>query len=40
MKDWKKFEKIWLITFLIVVVGATIYFSIGGTDYGDWKSIC
>lgn len=39
MKNWSLFEKIWLVTFLIMVVGATVYFSIGGTDYNNWHSI-
>lgn len=39
MKNWSKFEKIWLASFLTIVVGATIYFSIGGTDYSNLKSI-
>jgi nicotinamide mononucleotide transporter len=39
MKGWTKFEKLWLVAFLIMVVGSTIYFSIGGTDYSNWKSI-
>jgi nicotinamide mononucleotide transporter len=39
MKSWSKFEKIWLFSFLITVVGATIYFSIGGTDWASWKSV-
>ena len=39
MKNWTKFEKAWLITFLIMVVGSTIYFSITGTDYTSWHSI-
>ena len=36
---WSKFEKIWLITFLLMVVGATIFFSYNGTDYSNWHSI-
>lgn len=39
MKNWTKFEKIWLVTFLIMVVGSTIYFSFTGTDYSSWNSI-
>jgi len=39
MKNWSKFEKIWLFSFLLTVVGATIYFSIGGTYWASWKSI-
>jgi nicotinamide mononucleotide transporter len=39
MKNWTKFEKIWLITFLTMVLGSTIYFSITGTDYSSWHSI-
>jgi nicotinamide mononucleotide transporter len=36
---WTTFEKIWLVVFLVLVVGATIWFSIGGTDYTSWHSI-
>jgi cell division protein FtsL len=39
MKNWTKFEKIWLVTFLTMVLGSTIYFSITGTDYTSWHSI-
>lgn len=39
MKKWSTFEKIWLIAFLVMVVGATVYFSIGGTDYSSWQSV-
>ena len=39
MKNWTLFEKIWLVTFLIMVVGSTVYFSVGGTDYSSWQSI-
>jgi nicotinamide mononucleotide transporter len=39
MKKWTKFEKIWLATFLLMVVGSTIYFSVTGTDYSSWHSI-
>jgi nicotinamide mononucleotide transporter len=39
MKNWSKFEKVWLFSFLITVVGATIYFSVGGTDWANWESI-
>jgi nicotinamide mononucleotide transporter len=36
---WTKFEKFWLVSFLLMVVGSTIWFSIGGTDYTSWHSI-
>lgn len=39
MKNWTNFEKIWLFSFLFLVVGATIYFSITGTDYTNINSI-
>jgi nicotinamide mononucleotide transporter len=39
MKSWTIFEKVWLVIFLLMVVGATVYFSINGTDYSNWHSI-
>lgn len=39
MRNWTKFEKIWLVAFLIMVVGSTIYFSITGTDYTSLHNI-
>jgi nicotinamide mononucleotide transporter len=39
MKSWSKFEKIWLLSFLMVIVATTIYFSISGTDWASWKSV-
>jgi nicotinamide mononucleotide transporter len=39
LKGWTKFEKVWLILFLLLVVGATITFSISGTNYEDLNSI-
>lgn len=36
---WSRFEKFWLLTFLSLVILATITFSISGTDYNHWQSI-
>lgn len=38
-KSWSKFEKVWLIVFLVIIVTATIYFSYIGTDYSSIESI-
>lgn len=38
-KKWSNFEKIWLSVFLTMVVGCTVYFSIGGTNYASWHSV-
>jgi nicotinamide mononucleotide transporter len=33
------FEKVWLVGFSVIIVAATIVFSITGTNWADWKSI-
>lgn len=38
-KRWSKFEKVWLLTFLTVIITATINFSFLGTDYNKIESI-
>lgn len=38
-KDWSKFEKVWLITFLSVILMTTVYFSFTGTNYSKIESI-
>lgn len=38
-KNWNKFEKVWLITFLGIILTATIYFSLKGTNYNNIESI-
>ncbi len=37
-KYWSRFEQIWLIAFLLIIVSATIYFSLTGTDYSNTES--
>lgn len=32
------FERTWLIVFLVVITGATVWFSVTGTTWSDWKS--
>ncbi|MDR1704840.1 MAG: nicotinamide riboside transporter PnuC [Clostridiales bacterium] len=39
VKDWNRFEKIWFFSFLIIILAATIYFSVTGTDYTSLESI-
>jgi nicotinamide mononucleotide transporter len=39
LKDWTTFEKAWLIVFLVVIVGATVYFSAAGTDYSNLENV-
>jgi len=38
-KHWNKFEKVWLIVFLVIILMATVYFSYSGTDYNKIESI-
>jgi len=38
-KQWRRFEKVWLITFLVIIVAATVYFSFIGTDYSSINSV-
>lgn len=38
-KTWTKFEKVWLVTFLLLIVATTVVFSLNGTDYKSMKSI-
>jgi nicotinamide mononucleotide transporter len=38
-RKWTKFEKIWLVVFLFLIVCVTVVFSISGTDYNNIKSI-
>lgn len=39
LKAWSKFEKVWVIVFLTIIMATTIIFSISGTDYSNTKSI-
>lgn len=39
IKQWTKFEKIWLISFATIILATTIIFSFSGTDYTSTKSI-
>jgi nicotinamide mononucleotide transporter len=38
-KHWSRFEKVWLITFLAIIVTATVYFSFVRTDYNKMENI-
>jgi len=38
-KNWTVFEKVWLSTFIIIIMFATIYFSVTDTDYASTMSI-
>jgi nicotinamide mononucleotide transporter len=38
-KHWGRFERIWLGSFLGIILLATVYFSLTGTDYGKIESI-
>lgn len=38
-KQWSRFEKIWLISFLIIIITTTVYFSFMGTDYSKMESV-
>ena len=38
-KQWSRFEKIWFISFLVIIIAATVYFSLTGTDYSNFQSI-
>lgn len=39
LKDWTRFEKVWLVSFLVIIVSVTVLFSLSGTDYNSWHSI-
>lgn len=39
LKNWTKFEKVWLVLFSILILATTVCFSLTGTDYGSTKSI-
>lgn len=38
-KQWSRFEKIWLISFLVIILASTLYFSLVGTDYQNIHNI-
>lgn len=38
-KQWSLFERIWFISFLVIIVSTTCYFSFTGTDYGQVENI-
>lgn len=38
-KRWNRFEKVWFISFLTIIILLTAYFSIWGTDYSNTDSI-
>lgn len=38
-KQWTSFEKIWFISFIVIIASATFYFSITGTDFSKADSI-
>lgn len=39
IKHWSKFERIWIISFVIIILTSTIIFSATGTDYSSTQSI-
>ena len=39
LKSWSKFEKIWLVVFLTLIIATTVVFSVNGTDYNSLHSI-
>lgn len=39
VKQWTKFEEVWLGLFLTVIIATTVIFSLQGTDYSKWSSI-
>jgi nicotinamide mononucleotide transporter len=39
IKEWNKFEKIWLFSFLTIIIAATAFFSATGTDYSSTENI-
>jgi nicotinamide mononucleotide transporter len=39
LRDWKPFERYWLIVFLTIIIAATVYFSATGTDYSSSEQI-
>lgn len=39
MKNWTIFEKYWLAIFTALILGSTVYFSYGGTDYTNVHSV-
>jgi nicotinamide mononucleotide transporter len=38
-KTWSKFEKIWVVVFMLLIIAATVVFSLNGTDYNSISSI-
>lgn len=38
-KKWSPFERIWFISFLVIIIAVTIYFSFTGTDYNNIENI-
>lgn len=36
---WSRFEQVWFIAFLSIVVLATVYYSVSGTDYNSAESV-
>jgi nicotinamide mononucleotide transporter len=39
LRNWTRFEKIWLVTFGLLILAATVTFSLSGTNYNSTKSI-
>ena len=37
--DWNLYEKIWLLSLMTIILGATVYFSWTGTDYGSAENL-
>lgn len=38
-KQWSLFERIWFISFLVIIISTTFYFSFTGTDYSKIESV-
>jgi len=39
LKTWSRFERVWLLVFMVLILVTTIIFSISGTDYTNLHSI-
>lgn len=39
IKQWSKYERIWLISFTLIILSITVVFSASNTDYGNIQSV-
>ncbi|MDX3774840.1 nicotinamide riboside transporter PnuC [Chromatiaceae bacterium AAb-1] len=39
LKRFNRIEQLWLMLFLAIICGSTIWFSLQGTDWGSWQSV-